>query len=312
MELRQLEYFVAVAEEANFTRAAERVHISQSGVSAQVRRLERELGATLIDRSGRAATLTAAGLAALGHARDVLGAARAVRQAVDDVSGILRGRLDVGMVSGCTLTPLFDALATFGSAHPGIEISLTEDSSAQLTERVRAGRLDMALIGAAGHAPEELEAFTIVSERLVAGAPAGHQLTRGADSCTLGDVIVHPLVCMPSGTGVRAVLDAACTRSELVPRIALVASAPAAVADLAQRGLGVAILSESMAAAHDGRLQALPIADIDIASILALVWRAEPSPALRELLVHARAAFAPAACHGAVTPTPAPAAPERR
>jgi DNA-binding transcriptional LysR family regulator len=291
MELRQLEYFVAVAEEANFTRAAERVHISQSGVSAQVRRLETELGATLIDRSGRTATLTAAGEAALDHAREVLGAARTVRQAVDDVSGVLRGRLDVGMVSGCTITPLFDALATFGGAHPGIEISLTEDSSDRLTEHVRGGRVDVALIGAAGHTPDGLKAFTIVSERLVAAAPAGHPLTEREDACTLAQVTAHPLVCMPPGTGVRAVFDAACARRELVPEIALVASAPDAVADLAQRGLGVAILSESMASVQDGRLQAVPIADIDIASILALVWRPEPSPALRELLVHARAAF---------------------
>ena len=69
MELRQLEYLIAVAEEANFTRAAERVHISQSGVSAQVRQLEQELGATLIDRSARTARLTEAGAAALPHAR---------------------------------------------------------------------------------------------------------------------------------------------------------------------------------------------------------------------------------------------------
>ncbi len=291
MELRQLEYFVAVAEEANFTRAAERVHISQSGVSAQVRRLESELGATLIDRSARTATLTAAGEAALGHAREVLGAARAVRQAVDDVSGVLRGRLDVGMVSGCTMTPLFDALAAFGAAHPGIEISLTEDGSDRLTEHVRAGEVDVALIGAAGHTPEGLEAFTIVSERLVAAAPAGHPLAERKDACTLAEVTDHPLVCMPVGTGVRAVLDAACQRRGLVPEIALVASAPDAVADLAQRGLGVAILSESMGAVQDGRLHAVPIADIDVASILAFVWRPEPSPALRELLVHARAAF---------------------
>ena len=293
MELRQLEYFVAVAEEANFTRAAERVHISQSGISAQVRRLEQELGATLIDRSGRTATLTAAGEAALDHAREALGAATAVRQAVDDVSGVLRGRLDVGMVSGCTITPLFDALAAFGAAHPGIEISLIEDGSDRLTARVRAGEVDVALIGAAGHTPEGLEAFTIVSERLVAAAPAGHPLAEPGHPCTLSEVAAYPLVCMPSGTGVRSVLDAACARRELVPQIALVASAPDAVADLAQRGLGVAILSESMAAVHDGRLQALPIADVDIASILALVWRSEPSPALRELLAHARAAFAP-------------------
>jgi len=292
MELRQLEYFVAVAEEANFTRAAERVHISQSGVSAQVRRLEHELGAALIDRTGRAATLTAAGQAALGHARDVLGAARAVRQAVDDVSGVLRGRLDVGMVSGCTITPLFDALAAFGAAHPRIEISLSEDSSDRLTDQVRAGQLDVALIGAAGHTPLGLETFTIVSERLMAAAPAGHPLTEGGKPRTLAEVTSHPLVCMPQGTGVRAVLDAACARCDLLPEIALVASAPDAVADLAQRGLGVAILSESMTSVRDGRLQATPIADVDIASILAFVWRPDPSPALRELLVQARAAFA--------------------
>jgi DNA-binding transcriptional LysR family regulator len=269
------------------------VHISQAGVSAQIRRLEQELGATLIDRSGRTATLTAAGEAALDHAREVLGAAKAVRQAVDDVSGVLRGRLDVGMVSGCTITPLFDALAAFGAAHPGIEISLIEDTSDRLTARIRAGEVDVALIGAADQTPEGLEAFTIVSERLVAAVPAGHPLTEGGDTCTLTEVAAYPLVCMPSGTGVRSVLDAACARREIVPQIALVASAPDAVADLAQRGLGIAILSESMAAVQDGRLQALPIADVDIPAILALVWRSEPSPALRELLVHARTAFAP-------------------
>ena len=79
MELRQLEYFVAVAEEANFTRAAERVHISQSGVSAQIRQLERDLGASSDRPSGRTATLTAAGEAALEHARAALASADAVR-----------------------------------------------------------------------------------------------------------------------------------------------------------------------------------------------------------------------------------------
>src|ERR1039457_2278221 len=120
MELRQLEYFVAVAEEANFTRAAERVHISQSGVSAQVRQLELDLGAALIDRSGRTATLTAAGAAALEHARAVLAALEAVRHAVDDVTGLIRGRLVVGMVYGCTIAGWFDALAGFHLSHPGL------------------------------------------------------------------------------------------------------------------------------------------------------------------------------------------------
>src|ERR1700712_4145167 len=103
MEFRQLEYFVAVAEEANFTRAAERVHISQSGISAQVRQLEQELGVRLLDRASRTSALTAAGRAALGPARTALAAVDALRRAVDDVSGLVRGRLTVGMVSGCTI-----------------------------------------------------------------------------------------------------------------------------------------------------------------------------------------------------------------
>src|SRR4051812_23702444 len=104
MELRQLEYFVAVAEEGNFTRAAERVHISQSGVSAQIQQLERELGAPLLDRSGRTATLTVAGAAALPYARAVLASVADVRRSVDDVNELVRGELVVGMVTGCTIT----------------------------------------------------------------------------------------------------------------------------------------------------------------------------------------------------------------
>src|SRR3954471_17113273 len=158
MDLRQLEYFVAVAEERNFTRAAERVRISQSGVSAQIRQLERELGAELFDRSTRTATLTVAGKAALDHPRAALASANAVGQAVGEVTGLIRGRLTVGMVIGCTVTPLFDALASFHRAHPGVEVSLLEDNSDRLVQAVRDGSTDLALVGVASAAPEGLAA----------------------------------------------------------------------------------------------------------------------------------------------------------
>jgi DNA-binding transcriptional LysR family regulator len=292
MELRQLEYFVAVAEEANFTRAAERVHISQSGVSAQMRQLERELGATLIDRSGRRATLTAAGAAALPHARSVLAAATAVRAAVDAVTGVVRGRLEVGMVTGCTITPLFDALSSFRRTHPGVELALLEDNSELLLERLRAGQLDLALVGLAGAPPPDLESMTIVSERLVAVVAPGHPLAVGPRT-TLGEVATHPIVCMPEGTGLRAVFERACNARGLRPEIALEASAPPAIADLAARGLGVGILSESMK--FGPRLTAAVIEDIEIPAVLALVWRTTGNHALRELLCYCRHAFAPRA-----------------
>jgi DNA-binding transcriptional LysR family regulator len=289
MELRQLEYFVAVAEEANFTRAAERVHISQSGVSAQIRQLEHDLGATLIDRSGRTATLTTAGEVALEHARAALASADAVRQAVDEVTGLIRGRLVVGMVNGCTISPLFDALAAFYLAHPGVEISLIEDNSDRLTEEVRTGAADVALIGTAGALPPGLDALSIASERLVVAVPLGHPLTR-RKRVTLSDISAYPIVCMPEGTAPRTMFDQACTAKGIQPDIVLQASAPDAVADLAIRGLGIAILTESMAARHS-RLKALAFADIQTAAGLALIWPPTESPALREFLLHSRRAF---------------------
>ncbi len=291
MELRQLEYLVAVAEEANFTRAAQRVHISQSGISAQVRELERDLGAPLIDRSARAARLTDAGAAALPHARAALAAAAALRQAVSEVSGLIRGRLVVGMVTACTVPGLFESLALFHGAHPGVAVTLAEDESAALVERVRSGTADLALIGAAGAPPPDLESLTVVSERLAAAAAPGHPLLAGRAAVTLADLAGHPVVCLPEGTGIRATLDAACAAAGVRLDVTLEASAPGTVADLAARGLGVAVLSESMAAAHSARLHAVPVSDAALPAVLALVWKPGPGPAAREFLRCCRQAF---------------------
>ncbi|MFG2427298.1 LysR family transcriptional regulator [Streptomyces sp. NPDC048590] len=290
MDLRQLEYFVAVAEERSFTRAAGRVHISQSGVSAQIRQLERELGAELFDRSARAATLTAAGQAALGHARAALSAAGSVSQAVGDVTGLIRGRLTVGMVTGCTITPLFDALAAFHRAHPGVEVRLLEDTSDRLVDGVRSHTLDLALVGSARAEHEGLDSMTIVSERIVAAVPADHPLAKRS-SVTLRDVSAHPVVCMPPGTGLRTVFDEACAAQGLRPVIALEASAADAIAGLAARGLAVAVLSASMAAPHGGRLTARTIDDATSPALLSLVWKPDRSPAAREFLRYGRRAF---------------------
>jgi DNA-binding transcriptional LysR family regulator len=220
----------------------------------------------------------------------VLASAGAVRRAVDDVNGLIRGRLVVGMVTACTVTPLFNALAAFHQAHPRVEITLIEDNSDRLTERVRAGQADLALIGASGAPPPGLGALPIISERLVAALPPGHPLA-GRPRVTLADITAYPIVCLPRGTGIRTVLDQACAARGIQPDIALQASAPGAVADLASRGLGIAILSESMAASHATRLETLVIDDIQTPAVLALIWTAADSPALRELLHHSRQAF---------------------
>ena len=208
------------------------------------------------------------------------------------MTGLLSGQIVVGMVTACTVAPLFDALAAFHLAHPGVEIALVEGNSGWLVEQVRTGGADVALIGTAGTPPEGLDALTIVSEGLVAAVPPGHPLA-GREAATLAEVTRYPIISLPPGTGVRAVFDQDCAAQGRRPDIAFQASAPGAVADLASRGLGVAILTETMAAAFSGQLTAVAIKDSVTPALLALVWTRAESPAVRELLVQSRQAFTP-------------------
>jgi DNA-binding transcriptional LysR family regulator len=292
MELRQLEYFVAVAETANFTRAAERVHISQPGVSAQIRALEHELGQPLFDRSGKTVRLTEAGTVVLPHARAALAAGNSVREAVDELAGLVHGQVAVGMVTACGFQGLFDELADFHAAHPGIDIALSEDTSDILVDAVRSGRLDLALVGIAGPTPSDLDSSVIADEALVAAVPHDDPLATRT-TISLRALQERDLVCLPRGTGVRTAFDNACAGARLRPRVALEASAPDVVAGLAVRGLGVAVLSESMTLGLEAALHSLAIVEPRLRSRLELVWRADgpTAPAAAALVAHARQRF---------------------
>jgi DNA-binding transcriptional LysR family regulator len=257
MELHQLEYFVAVAEEASFTRAASRVHVAQPGVSAQVRRLESELGQQLLDRSGRSVRLTEVGSAVLPFARAALDAVANARLAVDDLAGLVRGQVTAGMVSGCALPVLAELLAGFHDRHPGVAIALVEDNSDRLVERLRDGRLDLALIGWAGETPADIDTVVLADEELVAAVAPGHPLA------------------------------GACAAAGFTPRIVFEASALPMVVELAGRGLGLAVVPASIPNGPG----ILRIADPQLRSRLELAWHSAPSanPAARALIEQARA-----------------------
>ena len=278
MELRQLEYFVAVAEEASFTRAAERVLVAQSGVSAQVRRLERELGTELLDRSGRTVTLTEAGAAVLPFARDALSAVRGVRGAVEQLTGVLRGHVRVGMITAGPAQLLTGLLAEFYAAHPGVEMTLTEAPSDELFAALRSGALDVACASLGPGAPEGIETHVVIDSPVVAAVSARHPLAKRS-SLRLDELAEHPLICLPRGTGIRALLEGAGVRG----RVAFEASDPGVLALLAARGLGVAVLPEP--AAHG-----LHTLDLGLRGQVALAWRAggPSSAAARAFISHAR------------------------
>jgi DNA-binding transcriptional LysR family regulator len=292
MEIRQLEYLVAVAEEASFTKAAARVHVAQPGVSAQIRRLERGLGHELLDRSGRTVRVTEVGRSVLPHARAALAAIAAARNAVDELAGLVRGHVAVGMVTACASLDLTDLLASFHRLHPGVEISLSEGSSDELVQGLRDGNVDLAWVGLAGPQPAGIETQVLVEEGHVAAVTPDDALA-ARSTIRLADLRDRPLISMPVGTGLRSCLDSACAAAGFEPRVALEASAPNIIAELACRGLGVAILPVSVAASFEGRLAAVAITHPRLRSRLELAWRADggSSPAAVAMIEHARAAL---------------------
>ncbi|WP_328764062.1 MULTISPECIES: LysR family transcriptional regulator [unclassified Streptomyces] len=289
MELRQLEYLVAVAEEASFTKAAARVYVTQPCVSAQIRRLERELGQDLLDRGGRTVQLTGVGAAVLPHARAVLAALDGVRDAVENVSDVVHGQVALGSVASSLSLRLPELVADFSEKYPEVEISLSEGSTEQLVEAVRAGRVDVAIIGIGTDPPAGLETLLIADELLVGAVGHDHPLA-GRTSIAVDEVEAQALMCLPGGSAVRAASDAAWAAAGIKPRVAFEASDPRVLAQLAARGIGMAILPERFVLSQPDQLHPVEITSMHLRGGLALAWRSSGrmSPAARALVARAR------------------------
>jgi DNA-binding transcriptional LysR family regulator len=292
MELRQLTYLVAVAEEGTFTRAAARLHVAQPGVSAQIQALERELGATLLDRSGRTVTPTEAGAAVLPYARSALAAVGGVRETVEELTGLLRGRVAIGTVSAVSTARLDlpNLLAAFHRAHPAVEITLAVAGSDQLIEAVHTGRFDLALIGLGTAEPLGLVLHILRAEPLVAVVGHDDPLTRRS-SISLHELTDRAVISLRRGTGLRGCLDEAASAAGITPRISFEAGDPYMLAELAACGLGVAIVPRSLAETRRHALHAVANTDPEMTGRIALAWRAEGSmsPAATALIDQIRA-----------------------
>ena len=294
MELRQLEYLVGVADDRNFTKAAARMHVAQPGVSAQIRRLERELGHELLDRSGRDIRPTAVGAAVIEHARAALASVANARAVADEFSGLLRGRVAVGMLSGCNSADVPRVLAEYHRRHPAVDISLSESASHDLLAAIHARTIDVAIVALEPEDPEGIATQTIVDEAVVAVVRRDDPLATRS-SITLSRLCERGLICLPRGTGIRTLLDNACTRLGLAPRIVFEATDLQMQAELAARGLGTAIVPISTSAANEKSLHALTITRPSLRGRVALAWLAngQPSAAGQALIRDARTAFAP-------------------
>ncbi|MGK5684764.1 LysR family transcriptional regulator [Actinoplanes sp. URMC 104] len=243
LELRHFEYFVAVAEERNFTRAAARLHVVQSGVSAVIKAMERELGARLLDRTSKRVELTDAGEALLPRARAVLDAVRDAGDAVDEVRGGLRGTVRVGTLTSIPLIDVPALLGAFHRDHPHVALRLTVSprGSDGLLDGLADGTLDLAVVSAPGRPPAGVRVRQVDSRPLELVLPAEHRLA-GAAEVRIADLAGEAFVDFPLGYGNRTVVDRAFADAGVQRHVAIEVTDIASGAKFVREGLGVAIL----------------------------------------------------------------------
>jgi DNA-binding transcriptional LysR family regulator len=248
VELHQLEYFVAVAEELSFTRGARRAHVVQSAVSAAITRLERELEAPLFDRTRRKVVLTDAGAVLLPEARATLAAAQGARDAVAAVRGGLRGAVSVGIMLSNGPVDLAAVLGGFHAAHPDVVVharQAAEGTAAHLRD-LREGALDIALVALAGPPPAGIVARSLAAEHLVllTSLDGPHA---GRTSISLDDVAGEPFIESPSGWGNRGVADRAFAALGLQRTVRFEVTDYQTMVAMVRGGLGVAFMPASSA-----------------------------------------------------------------
>lgn len=286
MELRQLEHFIAVAEELSFTRAAHRLHVVQSGVSAAIRALERELGCQLFERSSQGVGLTGAGAALLPEARATLHAAQVAQDAVRDAQGTLRGTVNVGAMASVQVVDLPALLGQLHALHPAVEVRLrfSTTGSSGFSQALLNGDLDVAFLALPGHRPAGIDARELSSVPLALVAPRGHRLAARQD-VTLADLHDESFVDSPPGHGNREVVDRAFATAGIERKVAFEIPDFTMAAALVRNGLGLAFLP-AFAVPRTPELRLLDVhgSDLRWTTYLGTATNRRPSSALQALL----------------------------
>ncbi|WP_423463934.1 LysR family transcriptional regulator [Promicromonospora sp. MS192] len=243
MDTRHLDYFIAVAEEGSFTRAAHRLQTVQSAVSAGVRTLEREVRATLFVRSTRRVELSDAGRALLPEARAAVESVDRVFDVVAAAESGLTGRLRLGVFANSDMLDIPALAGRFHRLYPGVALSVVASptGSTGLVDDVRAGRLDLAITGLPAGDLTGLRAHELLADEFVAVVPEGHELA-GRTVVTLDELVAEPFVDGPPGFGNRVIIERELATRGLRRSIVVESPDMSLVSQFVAAGLGVAAL----------------------------------------------------------------------
>jgi DNA-binding transcriptional LysR family regulator len=248
VEFRQLEHFIAVAEELSFTRAAVRVNIVQSGLSMSIRALENELGVPLFRREGRHVRLSPAGEALLPEARRVLSTLRGARDAIDEARGVLRGPLGIGFAQTYeSPSPLAVLLGRFHREHPEVEVRVFQGPGRAGYEALRKGDVDVTVGGRPPDLPASVGRIPLRRVPFRFACASTCPLAE-RDSVSLDEAVTQPFIDLTSDWSARRMVDRALEDAGLARSIRCEVNEVWTLLELVEQGLGVAIIPEMFGA----------------------------------------------------------------
>jgi DNA-binding transcriptional LysR family regulator len=290
MELRQLRYFVAVAEELHFRRAAARLHMSQPPLSQQIQQLEAEMGLRLLTRSRRRVELTPAGQAFLRDARTLLSELDGAVATARRIAAGQTGRLRINFVGSALLATVPELVQRFRGAHPLVEVELHERSTVDQLRAIKSGAVDVGLIRPPVEPDAELSVEVVLRERTVAALPAEHPLASMKRN-PLRRLASEPLVLFPrdQAPGFHDLLISSLAGTGVTPRVVQYAPEMLTIIGLVAAGIGVSLVPASVQGLALDGVAYRPVAGGPAADLAAVTRAGDESPLVRAFVAHARA-----------------------
>ncbi len=290
MELRHLRYFLAIAAENHFTRAAKRLGIAQPPLSQQIRQLEEEVGTPLFTRTARGVTITAAGEAFLPHAEAALREVDRARTAARRVRHGDLGTIRVGFTSAASLNPLVPgAISDFRKAYPDVELRLIVQPTAPLLAQLAQDQIDVAFVRPTSTERQSLRAIPLPDERLWIALPSGHALAT-RKRLRLDELRDEPFILYPRANGnlLYDSIIAACQSAGFSPRVVQEAPQMAAMVSLVAAGVGVTLVPESVCQLRPAGVRYVRIhGQAPVAMLWLVGQRSATAPGIDNFLRHA-------------------------
>ena len=270
IELRHLRYFLAVAEEQHFTRAAGKLHVTQPTLSHQIRELEGQLNLSLFDRVGRRVKLTAAGEMLLPHARRVLRELADAQTALNELHGLKRGVLKVGIVQTVNACVIPEIVARFSAAHPGINVTCSEMPVAEIESELESGRLDLG-ISFLPPSLKNLMGQKLFAEEIVLVVAADHALANRR-RVRIRDLAKHPMALLARKFCTRQLIDRALAEAGIEPEVKVEMNSVDSILSTVRRTQLVTLLPTLALCQRDTGLKAIAVTEPAPGRSVGLLW----------------------------------------